>query len=173
MANTMATMQGCCCATTIDNCDEAEVWWDSLNECALTGLSFTATACTTCADLDGSYVLDKANPDPSPCTLAGPPMNYEFPSVVPICFSGSIYDWTGLSLAYSCVFDDGIQYVRLTLALAHEYFVGSSGCRAIAERSIALPATPADLESGSLSFVAATPTASDCIISGTVGYSLS
>lgn len=166
----------CCCNSEpmINSCTDFTAWRATVTQCSLTGLAFQSTACTTCLDLNGNYVLDEANADPSPCTGVGTDqMNYVLPSPIPICFEGSDYDFTGFTLGFLCYTEDDIQYIEFILFLAHEYFVGSSGCRAIAHRVIALPATEAEISSGSLSYLAETPTPSDCLISGTVAYSFS
>lgn len=167
MANTMATMQGCCCEAMITNCTELHDWWSALTGIQVT-LAATDNGCTGCAaNSDGDWLLDSFGTAAKPlaCTFGHTAPEWSLSFFTNGCVVGitGINGHSSLFLTIRCPW---VTDARVTL---WSDLGGSGGCVEIAERDITFPISVASLESGLLTNTGSASTPA-CHIPGDVPY---
>lgn len=147
MANTMATMQGCCCEATVNNCDEFWAWLATKDDieitvtAELTPLSYNDCTDADCATtFDGTYILTKiaGSVGAGSCATESPDRTFFYTFSKTIDCTTSDDPYTGIGVDFYC--DSGGVIIRGIVR-------GNGGCFFPYTQTIPFPA---DFSSGTL-----------------------
>lgn len=166
MANSMATMQGCCCEAMIATCTELADWWEALTGIQVT-LAATNNGCTDCAaNSDGDWLLDTYGVVTLPAACASGQLTggWRKNFFTNGCVSGitTISGHSSLYMAIRCT--DDVASMTLWSDVG-----GTGTCVEIAERDFTLPISVASIATGTLTNTGAASTPA-CHITDDVPY---